>query len=152
MVPCPRAKDSQESFTIIGDGTAEGVRSILTELRQRLIALGLMSDQGGAVEIVLAEALNNIVEHAYALQEARPLQLHADLKAGWLEIELRDRGRPLPGLGLPHPILPDTSGPIGNLPEGGFGWYLIHNLTDRVRYNRIAEENHLYLGFVINRA
>ncbi len=152
MVPCPRAEDGRESITIIGDGTADGVRSILTELRQKLIALGMMSEQRGTVEIVLAEALNNIIEHAYAPQEPGPLQLHADLKPDWLEIELRDRGRPFPGLGLPHPILPDSSGPVRTLPEGGFGWYLIHNLTDRVSYHRVADENHLYLGFMINRS
>jgi serine/threonine-protein kinase RsbW len=43
--------------------------------------------------------------------------------------------------------LPDASGPLHSLPEGGFGWFLIQNLANTLDYRRMAGENHLYLGF-----
>jgi len=137
-------------FDIEAHGTPDSVRVILSELRSRLDALGLTADQCGRVEIALAEALNNIVEHAYAGHGGGPVRLHGALTGGRLEIGLRDEGRPLPGLRLPDPQLPGCSGPVEALPEGGFGWYLIHDLTDALTYRRNGAENWLCLGFQIN--
>ena len=32
---------------------------------------------------------------------------------------------------------------MDDLPEGGFGWGLIHDLTQGLSYRRVAEENHV---------
>ncbi|WP_371227722.1 ATP-binding protein [Roseovarius sp. 2305UL8-3] len=143
-------QDRQLSFQLETLGTPETVRDILGDLRARLQNIGLDEDRCGTVEIVMAEALNNIVEHAYAPQCEGPLCLSARLDRGHLVIRTRDRGHPLPGLTLPKRALPDATGPLDSLPEGGFGWSLIHDLTETAQYTRKASENRLTLTFAIN--
>ena len=126
------------------------VRIALTDLRRWLAEIGLSPDTCGTVEIVMAEALNNIVEHAYAEQGTGPVDINIQHLGNRLGIELSDRGRPLPGLHLPQGHLPSTKVPLADLPEGGFGWYLIHRLTDALDYERHADQNHLRFEIAIN--
>ncbi len=142
--------DTQRSFHLEAMGTPETVREILGDLRARVQALGVDEDHCGTVEIAMAEALNNIIEHAYAPGFAGPLWLDVQLGEGRLVIKTRDTGHPLPGLDLPKRALPDASGPLDSLPEGGFGWFLIQDLTETVEYTRKENENRLTLVFAIN--
>lgn len=138
------------AFQIDTYATPETVRAILADLRALFITIGLLEDQCGIVEIAVAEALNNIVEHAYAPVCAGPLRLRVWRNTDRLCIELRDNGAPMPGLLLPDAHLPDATGPLETLPEGGFGWFLIHDLSDSLHYSRIGTENQLTLEFALN--
>jgi len=142
--------DPQHSFRLQAKGTPETVRVILSDLRARVQALGISEDQCGTIEIAMAEALNNIIEHAYAPECEGPLRLDVSLGDTQLQIETRDIGHPLPGLDLPVNAFPDASGPLDSLPEGGFGWFLIRELTNKVEYTRKENKNHLTLVFAIN--
>lgn len=122
------------------------VRDLLAALRARLRALGETEETCGTVEIVIAEALNNIVEHAYG-GTGGEIALDMARETGGLCCILRDRGRPLPGLRLPEGTAPPAVTPRESLPEGGFGWFLIRALTDRLDYARADGENRLTLHF-----
>lgn len=150
MTLCLKPPMATPDFRIEAPGTPLSIRTILAELRCRLVSLGVAQDQCGRVEIALAEALNNIVEHAYDAGQGGPVRLYGTFNRGRLDIALHDRGPPLPGLRPPDPRLPDSSGPTETLPEGGFGWYLIHDLTDTLIYRRDANENCLCLGFEVD--
>jgi len=121
------------------------VRRLLGDLRGQLAAGGLSAEVCSSVEIVLAEALNNIAEHAYPPGAPGPVELSARLLPGRLEVTLADTGRSLPDAALPPGALPDNSGPLDSLPEGGFGWYLIRSLTTRLAYERRDGRNLLFL-------
>ncbi len=121
-------------------------------LAQALCHAGLDGDLGESVILAVAEALNNVAEHAYAGQAPGPVHMTADLFDDVLHVTLDDHGRPMPGLVLPPPRLPDATGPRDTLPEGGFGWFLIHKLTDTLTYNRRAGQNTLLLGFALHRS
>ena len=54
---------------------------------------------------------------------------------------------PLPGLRLPEGTAPPAVTPRESLPEGGFGWFLIRALTERLDYARADGENRLTLHF-----
>ena len=93
------------------------------------------------VEIVLAEVLNNIVEHAFpAPQEhhaaARIITLDLHAHGAALHCTIRDEGAAMPALCLPPGHCPDLGTAPENLPEGGFGWFLIRSLTCDLRYVR----------------
>lgn len=94
----------------------------------------------GRIEIVLAEVLNNIVEHAYAHREGT-ITLEVSAQPSRIECRVLDCGREMPGLTLPEgklaPHDPD------DLPEGGFGWFLIRSLTHELRYTRQNGRNEL---------
>ena len=99
----------------------------------------LDEERRGSAEIVLAEALNNIVEHAYAGQPGE-IRVEVTRRAADLCCQIRDHGRPMPGGSLPPGHLkPLSEG--GDLPEGGFGWFLIRKLARDLSYARDGEEN-----------
>jgi serine/threonine-protein kinase RsbW len=119
---------------------------------------GLSDDFRGTAEIVMAEALNNIVEHAYAGNAA--VGSHIGQKDGLGEIEISvdmnddtlsccviDRGSAMPNLELPQGAPHDLT-PGNDLPEGGFGWFLIRSLVQDLRYTRKDNQNLLQFRVV----
>jgi serine/threonine-protein kinase RsbW len=109
--------------------------------------------------IAVAEALNNVVEDSGAKASTK-VSVYATYLEGNLEISVLDRGSPLPDW-LVHLHCSDETKP-GNpmrhadtsldltegeneLPEGGFGWGLIHALTSSRSYQRNGTENQLTL-------
>ncbi|PTE16352.1 ATP-binding protein [Pseudogemmobacter blasticus] len=96
-----------------------------------------MVDRSNA-EIVLAEVLNNIAEHAYAGRPG-PIRLWVAREPGRLCLRVEDEGRPMPG----HRLPPDRLPAPGELAEGGFGWHLIRALASDLRYDRCGSLNRL---------
>lgn len=96
----------------------------------------MTEEEAGSLEIVLGEALNNIVEHAYEDRHSGTVVLRISAGANGLRCRLLDRGRTLPGGVLPAGKVPELAvdGPPEALPEGGFGWFLIHDLTRDLTY------------------
>jgi serine/threonine-protein kinase RsbW len=99
--------------------------------------LSHLSDEGrGTAELVLAEVLNNVVEHAYADQPG-PVAVTLRQDCRGVSCLIVDEGAAMPGGTLPKGNLPDTYPPrFDDLPEGGFGWHLIRSLTQDLRYQR----------------
>ena len=97
----------------------------------------------GTAELALAEALNNIVEHAYAATPGLIEVTLAPCPTG-IACRIEDAGSAMPGGHLPAGRLPDCIGvPTDDLPEGGFGWSLIRSLTVDLRYERAGGRNRL---------
>lgn len=119
------------------------VRRALASALEGLAHLDLTADEQGVVELVLAEALNNVIEHAYGSQHRGWVELACRHLSDGLHVEIRDEGRPLPD-GL-LPIAPDRVNPaaLETLPEGGFGWFLIRDLARDAAYHRADGANHL---------
>ena len=59
----------------------------------------------------------------------------------------QDNGAPMPDETLPAPKQVSTDVALEDLPEGGFGWFLIHNVTKDLSYRR--EEGWNYLNFSV---
>ena len=100
----------------------------------------------GTAEIVLAEVLNNIAEHAYA-DRVGLVAVTISPGARGLSCLLVDQGLAMPGNRLPEGLLPPSRQPGGqevsldDLPEGGFDWHLIRSLTQDLTYLRSEGEN-----------
>lgn len=133
------AGSHQSWLTIQGNNLA--VRDGLGLLMSRTPLLDLAEDVRGNVEIVLAEALNNVVEHAYR-DGPGPIRVCVDHIAPVLQVSIYDQGAPMPGGALPAGQLDPLEG-SRELPEGGFGWFLIRTLTLDLRYERAGDTNHL---------
>lgn len=93
--------------------------------------------------VVLAEVMNNIVLHAYGGFEGGWIEMRVSRTATGLEVETRDAGRPLPPALLEGRAAPDPDVAMPDLPEGGFGWFIIHSLARDMMYERAAGENRL---------
>jgi len=126
--------------------TRDQVSRALTQLNQQLIGLGLDPDALIRMELVLAEALNNIVEHAYCDAGHGDIALEASVHSNTIWCHLTDSGRPMPGGKLPPARRYDLGAlDVQDLPEGGFGWGLIHDLTSSLIYDRSGAQNRLTL-------
>lgn len=123
------------------------VRRTLAELLADLRAAGIDGEDAGIIEVVMAEALNNVVEHAYREAPDGVIVLTSAVSRAGLSIALVDHGVAMPGLTLPEGACPTSDTAIEDLPEGGFGWHLIHTLTEELTYRR--EQNQNKTSFVI---
>jgi serine/threonine-protein kinase RsbW len=129
------------------DAAPAHVRRALADLVATPPVAGLPPAARATVELVLAEVLNNIAEHAYA-GAGGWVSVDLALSSHGLACQIADRGQPMPACRLPDGRLwADPATPLCDLPEGGFGWSLIRSLTADLRYRRDAGGNRL--GFVI---
>ncbi|WP_298361275.1 ATP-binding protein [uncultured Litoreibacter sp.] len=101
----------------------------------------------GNTHLVLAEVVNNIAEHGYGHSDQGNIEITLELSENEITIETTDFGVPMPNEKLPIAVLPDRHVPYDTLPEGGFGWYLIHTLAPGPIYTRLGNAN--ILKFVI---
>ncbi|WP_308917757.1 ATP-binding protein [Jannaschia sp. LMIT008] len=125
-------------------GTEAGVSGALSRAQADLGASPLGVERRDNLVIVLGEVLNNSVEHGMA-----------DRTDGWIEMIIRmnpadraevaiaDDGRPLPLHLLQGAQAPDVTVDADAMPEGGFGWFIIHTLVDDMTYERADGRNHL---------
>ena len=98
------------------------------------------------VELVIAESLNNIAEHAYRGTGTGEIVLRLVHLSGAIEVTLIDSGQPYPEGALPKAgTFPALTGGRATLPEGGFGWCLIRRLTSQLIYTRKNGRNRLFL-------
>ena len=121
----------------------DNVRDAIAAANESLAPLNLDQEDHHSVQLVLAEALNNVVEHAY--QPGNPGDVTLILRHGraGLLVEVRDRGRAMPNGRPPNTDGPSASGTRDALPEGGFGWFLIREIARDLIYDRRDGENFL---------
>lgn len=134
-------------FSVRFHGTPTEVRRNLHLIRSEVAGSGADTDLLGRVETVLAEVLNNVVEHALCDSSGQLVAVsgakHPD---GW-HFDVTDTGCRLPRGEFPGKEFPNLAEDIENLPEGGFGWAMVHMLTRDLVYRRVAGRN--TLSFVI---
>jgi len=121
----------------------QGVRAALALSRRTLRDWGLDAPAAGSAEIVLAEVLNNIVEHACARAPDGEIALRLSLCGRGVAVCIVDNGAAMPGLRLPDGRHGQRALAAGDLPEGGFGWALIRSLSEDLAYRRECGRNHL---------
>lgn len=127
------------SISLVLAANPLAVRAALQALFDGFPLNTLDDDARGTVEIVLAEVLNNIVEHAYA-DFSGDIALTIDQIGTSLQCCFRDSGRAMPDSTLPKGNLQPFDG-CHDAPEGGFGWHLIRALASDLSYRREGESN-----------
>jgi serine/threonine-protein kinase RsbW len=137
----PRPPDpSPDGSALVFDSDPAAVRTALARLLSAAPLHALTEDDRGTVELVLAEVLNNVVEHAYA-GASGPVEVGLCATPHGLACRIVDQGLAMPGGALPEGRLPAAA--PSELPEGGFGWHLIRSLTADLTYARCAGQNRL---------
>ena len=143
MSPLPPFEVSVQSSEL-------AVRDALAQLLDGLAPLALDVEEAGTVELVMAEALNNIVEHAYPPADAAgPITISCAQDQDGLRLTVVDLGRPMPDGTTPVGAAANLNVDFCDMPEGGFGWFLIKDLAKDVRYERIGQENRLALRIAV---
>lgn len=141
MQPAPDPFAQADTHDLVLRAEPTSVRAALLRVTSVPPVADLASDLRGTVELVLAEVLNNVAEHAYA-DSSGHVAVTVALQPGALWCEVVDEGAPMPGGILPEGRLPEVE-----LPEGGFGWHLIRTMTRDLQYRRQRGTNRL--NFII---
>lgn len=129
--------------TLAFPGSPMAVRRTLAAVSEALSTLRLSDEEHGTVELVLAEALNNVVEHAYGGRAAGWVQLTCRHRDAGIVVTIRDRGDPMPRDRAPLADLADGRRSLVDMPEGGFGWFIIRDLARDIAYRRADDTNEL---------
>jgi len=96
----------------------------------------------GQLELILVEAINNVIEHAYQGQAGNDVELEIIKTDSDVQLAVYDQGVAPPDHIKQEPAdMPDEFG----LPEGGWGLGLIHALADQVIYSQENYKNKLLL-------
>ena len=118
----------------------------LAEISDWMVESGVRSETIINVQIVLAEALNNIMEHGFKGKNAGSVEIHINLAGNSIQVCLTDDGMAfIPPEAVKSPL--GDKDDLANLPEGGFGWFLIRQITTSYDLHRVAGRNHLRLVF-----
>jgi serine/threonine-protein kinase RsbW len=102
-----------------------------------------------AIELALAEVLTNVVRHGYGGDAAEKMRVRVLERPGALEIDVWDRGRPIPPGKLESTDVTTSFSfdptNLAELPESGMGLALIKSAFDDVRYASRDGVNRLHL-------
>lgn len=136
------AIDDPPAFLLSFPAEPTVVRAALAAARSRLCDR-LNGDEIGVAELVLAEVINNVVEHAYPDHSPGRIELAVWPTETGLRCRVTDHGTALPRPDAHLNAEAPPLGPVEALPEGGFGWFLIRSLTTELRYERNGNRNRL---------
>jgi serine/threonine-protein kinase RsbW len=134
--------DDGDAFRIVAHANPETVRDVL-HLTLDHFGTRMPGPEVAALQIVLAEVLNNIAEHAYAGLPHGLVSVAIWSDPEGLRCRVEDQGQPMPGGTLPPGDLPSLDVDTADLPDGGFGWHMIRSLTADLTYARIGGTNRL---------
>jgi serine/threonine-protein kinase RsbW len=137
----------QESELLVPATLSEVARA--TQQVRGLLPDWLSASECDAIELALAEALTNIVQHGFGQDEGPPVRVRVRDGAAALEIDLWDRGRPIPSARLsqadPSTTFQFDPTNLAELPEGGMGLALIKAAFHEVQYGSRNGVNRLHL-------
>ena len=89
------------------------------------------------VQVMVAEALNNIVCHGLPDDDAGSIEIHCEIVEAGLEVAIRDHGLPLRK--MPNHPFPNARA------EHGRGWPIIREWADSIEIRSTPGCNHLTL-------
>lgn len=124
------------------NSTFADVRFATDLLKAFCLTHKLKQETQGHLELILVEALNNVVEHAYEEKPDGNILIELEKIDVNTVIKITDVG-----IAAPRTVMTEGSAmPDENkLPEGGWGLSLIQALADTVEYIRSSDHNTLIL-------
>lgn len=96
-------------------------------------ASGFPKVLGDEIGLAVDECVTNVIRHAYAGADARPVEVRLDRIGEDLSVEVLDRGRAIDPASIPSVDLPRYA---AEGRRGGLGVHLMHRIMDEVVYSR----------------
>lgn len=144
------ANESWPLFHRVLPADPSAIRNVLSEVRIRF-ARSVAPEAIGRIELILAEVMNNVAEHAGRTTEppgdkvVPTIHLSVVRSARGFVCTVADDGIMIPAECLRQRYLPMPD--ASTLPENGFGWFLIQSLAQTLCYYREDQMN--YLAFSV---
>ncbi|QFU09904.1 serine-protein kinase RsbW [Rhodobacteraceae bacterium THAF1] len=139
--------DGRRELRVLYPSDPFAVRAALKTTTDALRGFDVAQDDCDTIELVLAEVLNNVGEHAYPGDASGIVELRVVIATDSVACEVLDNGP-----SVPTHLLDGRDPPVPSaLPEGGFGWHLIHSLCREISYTRLDARNILTLEISLHR-
>jgi len=140
---CPAPQTSEPySFCLHVVPDPLSVRAALEEFDQWLGGHNVDADGRGTTQIVLAEILNNIVEHGQ-LSSHQGISTSISLISDGVFCKVKDEAPTFRALETPAVNADGMCGASIQLAEGGYGVFLVQSLARNIRYCEVERGNHL---------
>jgi serine/threonine-protein kinase RsbW len=104
---------------------------------------GLPPEQALSFELALEEIFVNVVTHGAPQGQVPQVAVTLSLQGRELSMTLEDDGPQFDPLSLPPP---DVTASVSERRQGGLGIFLVRQLMDDVRYQRVAARNRLTMS------
>jgi anti-sigma regulatory factor (Ser/Thr protein kinase) len=118
-------------------------------MRQFATQCGLSNETTFSLDLVLTEAVTNVMDHACGASAEGEIELVCTLHEGYIAIEVLDDGPPFdPTAHAPAP-LPKT---LEDVRPGGLGIHLMREYTSYMHYRRENDRNILCMTLPIQPA
>lgn len=140
------ARSPEFEIQFISDSFA--VRDALIKSKKAWIRWNMPLDLVDTAVQVLAEVLNNVVEHAHSLRPDGAVIVKSLQVADSLRIEVLDNGAPMPDGVLAPTTIWQQDVCLDDLPEGGFGWFMIQSMAQDLHYERQGDWNRLQFSIL----
>jgi serine/threonine-protein kinase RsbW len=125
--------------------TALSIRAISMSLRAFLENVETISNFASMIELAIAEAMNNVLEHAYAGRNRGEIRIEVQWDEMLLTVCIYDQGeepnRSRVSTLLPPPEIGDNLPLTSDLECEGRGLYIMESLMDTLDYSRVGDEN-----------
>jgi len=116
----------------VESGLAE-ISMVAVSVKALCVHFKLSELMGYQIALCVDEMMNNITEHNFQFEKGKQIEVCLGFNEENLEIELSYLGPPMPE--QDPPILDYDPTDTPNLPERGFGLYLIHQIMDELKCN-----------------
>jgi len=97
---------------------------------------------GMSLNLVIEEAVSNIIFYAYTDKERHDIEIDFTLHSSQISITITDDGKPFDPTQKKDP---DTTLTVEKRQIGGLGIYLMNKIMDEVKYKRVNNNNKLTL-------
>jgi serine/threonine-protein kinase RsbW len=130
------------------------IASELEQVWQVRVAIGAILDEMDFVdldclhvELAVAEAINNCIEHAYLCKPGDPIEVYTCISAETVLVEIIDNGLPLPLTRIEELLKKPIVEPTPDIPllSNGRGLQIIRSTMDSVVFSRRNNRNVLTL-------
>jgi len=132
----------QKDYVLVLANHLDQLALIETWLKDVAVGVGLNSDDVFNLQLLLNEAVTNVIQHAYTDENEHRITITASSTYRVLSVIIDDDGIPFDPSAYPEPVL------TANLQEaviGGLGIKLIRSHTTTMTYRRVGEQNQLTL-------
>jgi serine/threonine-protein kinase RsbW len=137
-----RDKNLMAQWQITIESNFSAIREASQLLKEYCAQCHISPELGGQLELMMVEALNNVIEHAYQGEDGHEVHIELLDKPQYTAVCIRDFGLSAPNLmSGDNATFPDED----SLPEGGWGLPLIQALADSIDYCSSNENNLLTL-------
>jgi anti-sigma regulatory factor (Ser/Thr protein kinase) len=120
----------------------EGMPQAVSMISRFVTENGLAPAMQHDLNVVIDEALNNIISYAYDPGSKDEITIRLRHLQDEIVVQIEDRGRPFDPL---QAVAPDLDGSLRSRKVGGLGVHFMRSLMDSVSYKRIDGKNQLVL-------